>query len=176
MAVTVRPIRAEEYATAGRLVVAAYRSIPGNHMSGGYAEQLAAVGRRAVEAEVLVAVETLPGQGPAIERIVGCVTFVPDRRSAWAEMLVDGEASIRMLAVDPTVQGRGAGQALLDACLARAVELGRRAVFLHSTPYMTSAHRLYQRAGFARVPERDWVPVPGVELLAFRLELPARPG
>ena len=34
---------------------------------------------------------------------------------------------------------------------------------------MTDAHRVYGRLGFLRAPEDDWSPVPGVDLLAFRL-------
>ena len=37
---------------------------------------------------------------------------------------------------------------------------------------MTAAHRLYERLGFVRAPDRDWGPVPGVDLVAFRKELP----
>jgi hypothetical protein len=33
------------------------------------------------------------------------------------------------------------------------------------------AHRLYAGAGFVRRPELDWAPLPGVNLLALRLEL-----
>jgi hypothetical protein len=33
---------------------------------------------------------------------------------------------------------------------------------------MTAAHRVYGRLGYARDPSRDWSPLPGVELLAFR--------
>jgi hypothetical protein len=36
---------------------------------------------------------------------------------------------------------------------------------------MTSAHRIYERLGFRRAPERDWSPVPGVDLMAFALRL-----
>ena len=36
---------------------------------------------------------------------------------------------------------------------------------------MTAAHRIYERHGFERVPDRDWSPVPGVHLIAFRKEL-----
>ena len=36
---------------------------------------------------------------------------------------------------------------------------------------MTTAHRIYQRIGFTRLPDRDWEPVPGVALLAFTLDL-----
>ncbi len=160
--VQVRPVGPDEYELAGRIVVRAYESLPGNHMTGGYAEVLADVGRRAGEAEVLVAV------GP---ELLGCVTFVPDSSSPWAELLGPGEAGVRMLAVDPSAQGRGVGRALLSACIERARQLGRAALFLHSTPWMEVAHHLYESAGFVRLPERDWFPVPEVPLLAFRLAL-----
>jgi hypothetical protein len=39
---------------------------------------------------------------------------------------------------------------------------------------MTSAHRLYERAGFRRDPERDELLSGGLQLLAYTLEL--RPG
>jgi hypothetical protein len=32
-----------------------------------------------------------------------------------------------------------------------------------------TAIRIYERLGFRRVPERDWSPVPGVDLLAFAI-------
>jgi ribosomal protein S18 acetylase RimI-like enzyme len=161
--VEVRPVRPDEYEVAGRLVVAAYVALGGDHMSGGYETSLVDVALRAEEAEVFVAVD-----GTAL---LGCVTFVPDAMNPWGEGLQEDEASIRMLAVDPAVQRSGAGRTLLDFCVARARRLGRAAVFLHSTPWMTAAHQLYERAGFVRVPERDWLPRPEVPLLAFRLDL-----
>jgi hypothetical protein len=36
---------------------------------------------------------------------------------------------------------------------------------------MQSAHRIYERLGFERTPERDWEPVPGVSLVTYRLDL-----
>jgi hypothetical protein len=36
---------------------------------------------------------------------------------------------------------------------------------------MTPAHRLYEGLGFERLPERDWSPVEGVELLCYRRTL-----
>jgi N-acetylglutamate synthase-like GNAT family acetyltransferase len=159
----IRAVRPEEHHAAGELVVAAYRALPGATMSGGYAAELADVERRAAEAEVLVAVEG--------DALLGCVTFVPDRGNPWAEQLLPGEASIRMLAVGPDCQGRGVGRVLLEACVSRAVALGREAIFLHSTRWMQAAHHLYAQRGFVRVEDRDWVPMPGVELLAFRLDI-----
>ncbi len=165
----IRPVRPEEHAAAGALVVAAYRALPELPLDDGYAATLADVAGRVGAAEVLVAVED--------GRLAGCVTFVASGSSAWAEHADPDEASIRMLAVDPRLQGRGLGRALLDTCLERAGHLGRDAVLLHSTPWMTTAHRLYLDAGFVRVPERDWTPSADVPLLAFRLALdPRRPG
>jgi hypothetical protein len=36
---------------------------------------------------------------------------------------------------------------------------------------MHTAHRLYERLGFSRLPERDWTPVPGITLRCYSLEL-----
>jgi ribosomal protein S18 acetylase RimI-like enzyme len=162
--VQVRPVLPGEYEPSGRVVVAAYEALPGGHLSEDYAAELADVERRAREAEVLVAVDS---DGD----VVGCVTFVPDGSSPWAEMLEPGEAAIRMLAVDPKAQRRGAGRALLDACIVRAKELERSAIVLHTTPWMPAAHHLYETTGFQRLPERDWAPVANVALLAYRLQL-----
>jgi ribosomal protein S18 acetylase RimI-like enzyme len=164
--IQVRAVRPDEHVEAGRVVLAAYTALPGEHLSGDYAAELSDVERRSREAEVLVAVATEPATG-----LLGCVTLVPDAGSPWAELLEAGEAGIRMLAVLPDAQGRGVGAALVEACVERARELGREAVLLHTTPWMTTAHRLYERAGFERLPERDWLPVPEVPLLAYRLQL-----
>jgi ribosomal protein S18 acetylase RimI-like enzyme len=77
-----------------------------------------------------------------------------------------------MLAVDPSGQRRGAGAALVRACLDRAAGLGCRSVRIYTRDFAGAAHRLYQRLGFVRTPERDWHPVPGVRLLALRVDLP----
>jgi ribosomal protein S18 acetylase RimI-like enzyme len=161
--VIVRAVRAEEAEAAGRVVVAAFDAVPGGHMSGGYADELADVAGRMTESEVLVALDA--------GRVVGCVTLAPDHHSALAEHAREGECQIRMMAVDPDCQGRGVGQLLLGAVLARARALGCDGVFLHSTPEMAAAHRLYQRHGFVRVPDRDWILDPDLTLIAFRLDL-----
>lgn len=67
----------------------------------------------------------------------------------------------------PAARRRGVGEALVTAVLQRANEIGAHRVVLCSTEEMCVAHRLYARLGFARLPERDWQPVPGMTLLAF---------
>jgi ribosomal protein S18 acetylase RimI-like enzyme len=148
----------------GDIVVTAYAAIGALEGDDEYVPELRDVAGRASGAVVLAAVDTANGD------VLGCVTYVPDASSPWAEHLRDGEAGIRMLAVAPAAQGRGVGTALVGACLDRARADGRRAVFLHSLPVMTGAQRIYARFGFRRVPERDWV-FPGFLLMGFVLDL-----
>jgi len=165
--VIVRPVAPDETEAAGQVVLAAFEAVPGGHMIGGYAHELLDVAGRLASSEVLVALDD--------NNVVGCVTFVPDHHSPLAEHAQDGECQVRMMAVDPRRQGQGIGQALVEAILERAHALRRHAVFLHSTPEMTAAHRLYERNGFVRTPERDWFPEPGLDLIAFRLDLKQEP-
>ncbi|MBX7265375.1 GNAT family N-acetyltransferase [Micromonospora sp. Llam7] len=161
----VRPAGPADFAAVARLTVAAYEADGQLKGETGYAEVLADVVGRAAHGDVLVAVDPVTG------RLLGSVTFVlPGSR--YAELCGPGEAEFRMLAVDPAAQSRGAGAALVDACVARANELGCTALTIcvragHAEP----AHRLYRRRGFVRVPARDWSPLPGVDLLALRLPL-----
>jgi ribosomal protein S18 acetylase RimI-like enzyme len=131
--------------------------------SEGYAEQLADVAGRARQAELLV-VRDRGG------RVVGSVALVLS--GDFGEVTEsDEEAAFRMLAVDPAVRGRGVGDLLVRTCLDRARAGGKRAVVISTDPRMTSAHRLYERLGFRRLPARDWSPVPGVDLLVYALDL-----
>jgi ribosomal protein S18 acetylase RimI-like enzyme len=151
-------------ALLGEIVVAAYDGIGALEGDDEYVPELRDVARRSTEAVVLGAVDHATGA------LLGCVTYVPDPSNPWAEHLRDGEAGIRMLAVDPGAQGRGVGTALVAACLERARAGGRRAVFLHSLPVMEGAQRIYDRFGFRRVPDRDWV-FPEFLLMGFVLDL-----
>ncbi|HEV2890667.1 MAG TPA: GNAT family N-acetyltransferase [Frankiaceae bacterium] len=162
----VRPVRPEEHERVAALTVAAYRAV---RDVGDYAAVLADVADRVRHAEVLVAVDD---DGT----VLGSVTNVPDG-GRYGEIARAGEAEFRMLAVDPEAQRRGAGEALVRACVDDARRRGRSAVVLSSDASMTAAHRMYERLGFAREPERDWAPMPDVDLRAYRLDLvrPARP-
>jgi ribosomal protein S18 acetylase RimI-like enzyme len=81
------------------------------------------------------------------------------------------EAAFRMLVVDPAARGRGVGETLVRACLDQARAAGRARMVLSTSTEVRSAHRLYERPGFTRLPERDWSPNPGIELLVYAREL-----
>ncbi|MCW3839436.1 GNAT family N-acetyltransferase [Micromonospora yasonensis] len=164
----VRRAEPADHPAVARLTVAAYEADGQLKGENGYGAVLADVATRAETGEVLVAVDEATGA------VLGAVTFVL-AGTPYAELSGPGEAEFRMLAVDPAAQGRGAGAVLVQACVARATELGCRAVVICVRSGMAaSAHRLYARFGFVRVPEKDWSPQPGVELLGLRLELPGR--
>lgn len=162
----IRSILPEEYARLGMLTLDAYTTLPGHVPEPDYEEELVDVRTRAEapSTEVLVAVSD-EGQ------LLGGVTFVLDERSPFAEHEVDGAASIRMLAVDGSMRRTGAGEALVRACIERARRGGRTQIVLHSTEWMTAAHALYRKLGFARDESLDWDANPDVKLLAFRLDL-----
>jgi GNAT superfamily N-acetyltransferase len=153
----VRPARPDEYARVGALTIGAYQTLERDHLEDGYDEQILDVAGRAESAEVLVAVDH---DGT----IVGACTFVTDPTSPWMEWTDAGETELRLLAVDASARGRGVGQALVEACIARARALGRPLV-LHTTQFMPAASRLYERLGFTRLQARD---VPGFEPYEFR--------
>jgi len=57
---------------------------------------------------------------------------------------------IRMLVVGPAFRGKGIGQALSDACIARAGRDGSPIIALHTSPIMSVALPMYLKMGFAK--------------------------
>ena len=144
--ITIRRATPDEFERVGALTVAAYQGLPVDHLFGGYDDRIRDTETRAREAEVLVAVVD--------DRVVGSVTYVADSSSDWSEWTQPGEAQFRLLAVDPTAHGLGAGVALVRACTERAVAAGH-SLIIHTTPWMETAQRIYTRFGFVRRPECD---------------------
>lgn len=164
----IRRATAEEYDTLGEITAQAYLrdGLLDFGEDDAYLHELRAVARRAAAAEVLVAA--------ADGVVLGGVTFVPSG-GPMADIARPGEAEIRMLAVAREARGRGAGEALVRACIdrARSVE-GCARVVLSTQRTMHSAHRIYARLGFTRTPDRDWNPLPELDdltLLAYELTL-----
>jgi ribosomal protein S18 acetylase RimI-like enzyme len=158
----IRTAAPAELPVVADLCVAAYAPVlAADH----YVAVLRDVGRRAAEAELLVAAE--PGGG-----VLGTVTFVPDG-GPLGEIAGAHETEFRMLAVDPAAQGRGVGTALIRRLLDDSRRLGKQGIVCSSQHEMRAAHRVYERLGFRRAPERDWSPVPGVDLLVFARTLRA---
>ncbi len=156
----VRAAREDELDAAGALVADAYLTEPGMGPHDSYLAELRDARGRAADTDVLVAVG---GDGT----LLGCVSYVPDHTSAFAEVEREGEAGFRMLGVAPAARGRGVGTALVEACVERARAAGKSAVAITSGDSWVTSHRVYARLGFVRAPERDFDPVPGVSLIAW---------
>jgi ribosomal protein S18 acetylase RimI-like enzyme len=156
----VEPASPEDFRRIGELTAGVY--VGDGLAPPEYVPTLADVDGRAQLAELLVARDD--------DGIVGSVALVLD--GEFGEVLrSDAEAAFRMLVVDPSARGRGIGELLVTACLDRARAAGKRRMVLSTDRRMAGAHRLYERLGFARLPERDWSPLPGVELLVYAREL-----
>lgn len=162
--IRIREARPGELAAAGALVARAYQGLGGDpHLE--YLEHIRDAAGRASYCPILVAVDADDGA------LLGCVTYVPDHANPFAELEREGEAGFRMLGVAPEMQGRGVGRALVEACVARARADGRSGIAISTVQAMRTAHRLYERLGFRRAPERDFDPVPEVHLWAYVLAL-----
>ncbi|MEU6217106.1 GNAT family N-acetyltransferase [Streptomyces sp. NPDC047022] len=168
MDIVIRQVEAGEYEALGEITAQAY--LRDGLLDFGeddfYLGELRDVAKRAASAEVLVAVEHA--------RLLGGVTFVPGV-GPMADIAGPGEAEIRMLAVAHTGRGHGVGEALVRACLDRARSVpGCGRVVLSTQRSMHAAHRIYERLGFTRTPERGWSPVPHLTdlvLLTYELTL-----
>ena len=162
----IRDARPDEFAEIGDIRVEAYRADGFLSPGSGYVPRLHALGADGL-GQVLVAAGG-PGGG-----LLGTIML-----QVWPDggELVQGpgEAEIRALAVRSQARGRGIGRALLAAVIDRAVSAGIGHLLLLTQPEMKAAHYLYEKAGFSRLPERDWVPEPGVNLLAYELNLAGR--
>ena len=152
-----RRIRPGEHSAAGDVCVAAYAPFLLN-AEDSYRAKLHDVALRDAEAEVWVAVED--------GVVLGCVTHCPPG-SPWHEIGLPHEGEFRMLAVHPDAAGRGVGTALASLCEDRARAEGATAMALSSLHQMSAAHRIYERLGYVRLPDRDWSPYADVHLIAF---------
>ena len=163
----IRRARPADHEAAGAVTVAAYAAFT-RGPDDPYVEHLRNAAARDIEAELWVAT---PDDS---DEILGTVTICREG-SRWQELARHDEGEFRMLAVSPTAQRMGVGEALVRLVLDRFREEGATAIVLSSLPQMTEAHRLYERLGFVRTPERDWRPLPHVPLIAYRLDLQESP-
>lgn len=166
MDITIRKARPEELAEIGELTAEAYLgdALLAFGAADPYLAELRDARRRSERALLLVAVDR------HTEELLGAVAYAGEC-GEFADIARPGEGEFRMLAVRAAGRGRGAGEALVRACVTRAREQGLRRLVLSSQQAMSAAHRLYDRLGFVRTPGRDWDPFPGFTLWTFGLEL-----
>lgn len=156
----IREARPAEHAAAGAAVAAAY--LHDLQVSDGYVEHLRDAAARARLAVLMVAADG--------DVVLGSVTYALGGTQLAQRASAD-EAELRMLGVLPAARGRGVAEALVRACIGRARTDGALRIVLSTQPEMLAAQRLYERLGFTRRPDLDWVPEPGVRLIGYALML-----
>jgi N-acetylglutamate synthase-like GNAT family acetyltransferase len=92
--------------------------------------------------------------------VVGCAALKP---------LPDGACEMKRLYVRPAARGSGAGRALVERSIARARELGHRAMRLDTLPSMDVARSLYSSLGFRPIERYNDNPIEGVLFFELRL-------
>lgn len=159
----IRPVRPEEHAAEAELLHRAYAAGPYAAELDGNDAWLATerdtAGRDAA-GQVLVAVRRA-GDGTVVpaasaagpDAILGTVSVLRGG-GRFTKLASEGEAEIRLVAVDPAAQGEGIGAALTRAATELAMRWGVEAIRL-DTGERNPAQHLYARLGYERTPERD---------------------
>ena len=159
--ITIRSATSADDEAVGTLLADVYLGERYTHAS--YESVLRDTVARLADTDVLLAADETG-------RVVGTVTYA-EPPSHYAEVAREGEAAFRLLAVSPLARGKGVGERLVQACVERARAHGRSHLVLSTQPNMTTAHRLYERMGFTRSLDRDWSPLPGLQLRVYVLPL-----
>jgi len=154
----IREARPDEVEALGRLLVDVYAHLegfPGPDEQPRYYALLANIGdfTRKPHARLLVALD----EG---DRLLGGVVYFGDMAhygSGGSAGSLTGASGIRLLGVAPAARGMGVGRALTEACIQRAREQGHARVVLHTTRAMQVAWSMYERLGFERAPELDFL-------------------
>ena len=170
---TIRDIASSEFEALGALMVRVYSGLEGFPTpleQPKYYELLANIGRFTERpgARVLVAVT------PEKELVGGVVYFgdMTQYGSGGIAGTIENASGIRLLVVDPAFRNAGAGKALTNACIQLAREQGHAEVILHTTAAMRVAWALYEKLGFVRAEELDFLQE-GYPVYGFRLQLRA---
>lgn len=146
--VRVRLMLPSEAAAVSALVVSAYAS--DFELSDDYRASIAAVDERAREHEVWVATDAASGM------LLGTLS-TPRAGRAISPLAQDGELDFRFLGVAADARGRGIGETLVRHVLRLARIRGLARVVLNTGPDMIAAQRLYERLGFERLHEREFI-------------------
>ena len=137
----------DDMARAGRLVQQSYFALDGYPHDPEFDAMLGDVAARSADTDVVVAVDG--------DVIVGCLTFVAASDNAHAEHHDPEASTFRYFGVDPAMQGRGVGEAMVNWVIDESRRLGLERIRIHTLEPMTGAQRLYARLGFERDPAMD---------------------
>ena len=167
----IRNARPEEFSEIGELMVNVYSRLerfPKPHEQPAYYNMLRNIGEllKKPGSELLVAVSP---EG----KITGAVVYFSDMRSYGSGGTATSEtnaAGFRLLAVDPETRGLGIGKLLTNECIRKAKDAGLSQVIIHSTKAMETAWKMYEKLGFRRSEDLDFMQE-NLAVFGFRLKV-----
>ncbi len=170
---TVRNAYPNEFKTIGKIMVQVYSQLEGFPSAAEqpkYYEMLANIGEltKKPNTELLVAVSS---DG----KVGGGVVYFSDMKfygSGGTATLEKNASGFRLLAVDPSQRKQGIGKLLSEACIQKAKNLKHEHVVIHSTKFMQVAWKMYEKLGFERAEDLDFMQEE-LPVFGFRLKLNA---
>lgn len=167
---TVREAKPSEFSKIGTLMVQVYSNLerfPTPTEQPNYYKMLANIGSftKKPKTKLLVAISST-------KKIVGGVVYFGDLNYYGSGATVTQEKNaggFRLLAVDLNTRGKGIGKLLTKKCIEIAIEEKQHQLIIHSTKAMQIAWKMYEKLGFKRSLDLDFLqgdlPVFGFRLL-----------
>ena len=106
-------------------------------------------------------------------KIIGTVVYFSDMKYYGSGGLAINETNasgFRLLAVDDEYRGMGIGNLLISACINKAKTDQANQLIIHSTMAMKTAWKMYEKIGFKRSEELDFMQG-NLQVFGFRLDL-----
>ncbi len=155
---SVRKADPSEYTTIGKLLVSVYSQLEGfpkEDEQPEYYHTLANVSElvQYPDIEIIIAVN-------AQNTILGVLAYYGSMKHYGPKEINITEqntAGFRLLAVSHEAQGQGIGKYLTEICITKAKLQGCNQVILHSTKAMQTAWNMYERMGFKRSEDLDFI-------------------
>lgn len=105
--------------------------------------------------------------------LAGGVVYISDMQfygSGGTATKEKNASGFRLLAVDPEVRGKGIGKLLIQKCIQKAKSDKRAQLIIHSTKAMQIAWKMYERIGFVRSEDLDFMQGE-LAVFGFRMKL-----
>jgi len=146
--IAIRLMAPDEAAAVADLTLGAYTG--DFSLTAEYVAEIGAVAERAAAHEVWVATDASSGT------LLGTVS-TPRAGETISPLARDGELDFRFLGVARHARGRGVGERLVRHVLALAAARGLGRVVMNTGGEMVAAQRLYDRLGFDRLHDREFM-------------------
>jgi GNAT superfamily N-acetyltransferase len=168
---TVRNAEPREFEAIGKLLVEVYSQLEGFPKpkdQPAYYHLLANVGdlTKIPGTELLAAIE----QNGDLAGAVVYFSNMKNYGSGGKATSLHNTSGFRLLAVNPKFRGQGIGKILTQACISRSKEQQHQQLVIHTTAAMQTAWKMYERIGFKRAPDLDFMQG-DLEVFGFRLAL-----